>query len=95
MIRPSENSSRSFYLDEGPEAVFYEGQLAVIFEQNFFHWVTVRALKDLREAGKIGTDLQQLSGNVPIRFYFSRRCRYWRRKASELRKVVLTFSEQE
>lgn len=82
------------HLDSHPDSVFYETQLAVIFEQKFFHWVTVRALKDLRVAGKIGSALQELSANVPIRFYFSRRCRYWKRKADELRRVVLEFSDQ-
>lgn len=82
------------HLDEHPDTVFYETQLAVLFEKNFFHWVTVRALKDLREAGKIGSALEELSPNVPLRFYFSRRCRYWKRKAEELRRTVLAYSDQ-
>ena len=82
------------YLDENPDTVFYETQLAVIFEKNFFHWVTSRALRDLREAGKINSALEELSPKVPLRFYFSRRCRYWKRKAVELRQVVLAYSDQ-
>ena len=82
------------YLNEHPDNVFYETQLAILFEHKFFHWVTVRALKDLREVGKIGSSLEELSPDVPLRFYFSRRCRYWKRKAGELRRVVLTFSDQ-
>jgi hypothetical protein len=82
------------YLDAHPDTVFYETQLDVIFEKEFFHWVTARALKDLREAGKIGSALEELSPNVPLRFYFSKRCRYWRRKADELRRMVLTYSDQ-
>lgn len=64
------------YLDEHLDTVFYETQLAVIFEKNFFHWVTARALRDLREADKIGSSLEELSPKVPLRFYFSRRCRH-------------------
>jgi hypothetical protein len=82
------------FLDEHPDTVFYETQLGVIFEKDFFHWVTARSLKDLREAGKIGSALEELSPNVPLRFYFSRRCRYWKRKADELRHTVLAFSDQ-
>jgi hypothetical protein len=66
----------------------------VIFERSFFHWVTVRALKELREAGKIGSALEELSPKTPLRFYFSRRCRYWRRKADDVRRLVLAFSDQ-
>ena len=81
-------------LDSNPETVFYETQLAVRFEKHFFHWVTSRALIDLRESGKIGSAIGELSPNVPLRFYFSRRCRYWKRKAEEVRQIVLTFSGQ-
>lgn len=83
------------YLEENPEEVFYEGQLGVIFEKEFFHWVTARALKQLREAGQVGSDLQSLVGNTNIRFYFNRRYRYWRRKAAEVKKLVAAFSEQQ
>ena len=81
-------------LEENPERVFYENQLAVLFEDDFFHWVTARALIDLRESGKIGSELGELSKGVPLRFYFSRRCRYWKRKAAELRNLVLNFSSE-
>ena len=81
-------------LDEQPETVYYESQLAVRFEDNFFHWVTVRALKDLRENERIGTSLQELTPNTQLRFYFNRRFRYWKRKAEEVRRLVLSFSNQ-
>lgn len=80
--------------DAHPEAVFYESQLCVHFEGRFFHWVTARALKDLREGGKIASELQELSPKVPLRFYFNKRNRYWKRRAGEIRKLVLAFSDQ-
>ncbi len=80
--------------DSDPEQVFYESQLAVRFEDRYFHWVTTRALKDLRESGKLGSELQELSPKVPLRFYFHRRNRYWKRRAGEIRKLVLQFSDQ-
>jgi hypothetical protein len=76
-----------------PETVFFENQLAIRFEDEFFHWVTVRALKELRESGKIGSELQQLAQDTQLRFYFNRRNRYWRRKAAEVRKLVLLYSD--
>lgn len=80
-------------LDADPDRVFYENQLSVLFEKDFFHWVTSRALIDLRESGKIGSAIGELGEGVPLRFYFSRRCRYWKRKAAELRQLVLSFSD--
>jgi hypothetical protein len=81
-------------LEENPEEVFYERQLEVIFEREFFHWVTARALKELRDAGRIASELQPLTGNTHIRFYFHRRHRYWKRRASEVKRLVATFSAQ-
>ena len=80
--------------DADPEQVFYESQLAVQFEDRYFHWVTTRALKDLRVSGRVGSELQELSPNTPLRFYFHRRNRYWKRRAEEVRKLVRLFSDQ-
>jgi len=76
-----------------PEEVYYETQLAVIFEKDFFHWVTSRALKELRLANQLGSEIQPLVEPTQIRFYFHRRNRYWRRRASEIKKLVATFSQ--
>jgi hypothetical protein len=76
-----------------PERVFFESQLAIRFEDDFFHWVTVRALKDLRESGKVGSRLQELGPDTQLRFYFNRRNRYWKRNASEVKKLVLLYSD--
>lgn len=84
----------STLFDENPETVFYETQLAIHFEDRFFHWVTSRTLKELREVGKIASALRELTPNTQIRFYFNRQYRYWRRKAEEVRKLVLAFSDQ-
>jgi hypothetical protein len=80
--------------DANPRTVYYESQLAVLFEDRFFHWVTVRALKELRESGRIGSELEELSPKTPLRFYFNKRNRFWKRKAVEVRKLVLLFSDQ-
>jgi hypothetical protein len=77
-----------------PEAVFYEKQLEVRFEDRFFHWVTARALRELVRNKQVKTELQELTGGTPIRFYFHRQNRYWKRRAEEVRKLVLLFSDQ-
>jgi hypothetical protein len=81
------------FFEENPEEVFYETQLSVLFEKNYFHWVTVRALRHLRDDRSIGSSLDPLSGNTTIRFYFHRRNRYWKRRAGEIKKLVLEFSD--
>lgn len=79
--------------DTEPETVFFENQLAIRFEDKYFHWVTVRTLKELRDSGKIGSELQKLGPTTQLRFYFNRSNRYWKRRAAELRKLVLMYSD--
>lgn len=81
-----------FFEDEREE-VFYEMQLEVIFESEYFHWITTKALAQLRDSGKIGSALNELSDVGKIRFYFHRKNRYWRRKAAEIGKLVRLFSQ--
>jgi len=35
------------FFHRDPPRVYYQRQLQVIFERDFFHWVTVRALREL------------------------------------------------
>lgn len=77
-----------------PETVFYGRQLQVMFEKPFYHWVTVRALGELVEEGAIATKLLPLSGPVNVRFYWSKRNRYWKRQVQARRKLILRFSDQ-
>ncbi len=84
---------RTFFA-QNPDGVYYENQLCIFNEQEFFHWVTVRALKELRESREIGSELQGNHPDLSLRFYFHRSNRYWRRKAAGIRKLVLKFSAQ-
>lgn len=82
------------FFEQHQEDVYYETQLCIFFEAEFFHWVTTRALKKMREGREIASELQQSGSNLSLRFYFHRRYRYWKRKATEIRKLVLQFSAQ-
>jgi len=80
------------------ESVFYQRQLQVMFEKEFFHWVTVRALTELVGEGKIAVEVVQLqpergTGTGTIVFYRSTTYRYWKRDADEVMKLVSRFSE--
>lgn len=75
------------------DAVYYQRQIETKYEGTYFHWITAKALNELAEEAKLSTELQALSGNVKIRFYWNPRNRYWRRRANEIRKLVLKFSD--
>jgi hypothetical protein len=86
------------FFSQEPESVFYQRQLQVIFEDKYFHWITVRALSELVQEGKIATEaLPLLPGSETtsgfIMFYRSNAHRYWKRDADEIVKLVYRFSD--
>jgi hypothetical protein len=48
------------HFEDNPETVFYSRQLEVIFEREYFHWVTNRALRRLVEEGRIISESRTL-----------------------------------
>jgi hypothetical protein len=74
------------------KSVFYQRQLQVIFEDNFFHWITARALSELVEERKIASEVLPLPGTGTITMYHALRHRYWHRQAKEIIDLVSRFS---
>jgi hypothetical protein len=62
------------------QAVFYERQIQVLYEDKFFHWITGRALHELSDERSIKTMKLQLGEHTEIRIYCSVLNRYWKRK---------------
>jgi hypothetical protein len=83
------------FLTENAGDVFYERQLAIIFESKFFHWITVKALIELVNDGSICSEMLELAPQVPIRFFRMKTNRYWKRQASKIVKLVRLFSDAE
>ena len=79
--------------EQSPEQVYYGRQVEVLFERRFFHWITARALGELAGSGRINSTEMVLEGATRVRFYWSTRNRYWRRKAQAARKLILEYSE--
>jgi hypothetical protein len=76
-----------------PDAVFYQRQIETKYESQFFHWITAKALNELAADRVIASQTVPLLGNAFIRFYWSPKNRYWRRRANAVRKFVLSFSD--
>lgn len=83
------------YFEANPTAVYYEHQLEVIFERQFYHWITGKALHELIGEEKIASELMNLTGAVPIRFYHRKSHRSWRRQAKQILKIVGAFSNED
>lgn len=80
------------FFTKHPDQTYYEGQLKVLFEDTYFHWVTTRALRQLAAKSKLATDLLSAKP-FPIRSYRSPRHRYWRRQAKEIAALIEEFSD--
>jgi hypothetical protein len=81
------------FFTQNREEVFYERQLTVIFEKTYFHWITVKALLELAAGGSINSQMLELVPGVPIRFFWARGNRYWKRQAGRVTNLVRRFSE--
>jgi len=52
---------KSFFQDsEHRKSVFYLMQLQVLFEKEFFHWITYKAVDELVEEGQLCDEFRQL-----------------------------------
>lgn len=80
------------FFSQNPDKVFYERQLTVIFERSYFHWITVKGLLELAADGLINSEVLELVERVPIRFFWAKGNRYWKRQARSVIKLVRRFS---
>src|SRR6266511_5566367 len=76
------------HFEDNPQAVFYSRQLEVLFEQEYFHWITNRALRRLIEEGRVHTEQRQLSRVTDIKLVWHKSYRFYRRSADEVFKLV-------
>jgi hypothetical protein len=84
MVDQAKDALRLFFR-ENRTRVFYQQQLAVLFEDVYFHWITVRALYELTEEGRLfREELMMPRGTYPLRVYRVPTHRNWRRQAYRL-----------
>ena len=78
----SARESLEAFFEKNDSSVFFGNQLAVQNEDEFFHWITYRAVADLVEAGTLRTENRKLAIGSDIKLVWHRRHRYYRRDAS-------------
>lgn len=74
------------------DRVYSSRQIEVFFEDDFFHWITHRAIRILADRGEIGFEQRSLSYGAPINVVWHRSNRYTRRQIDELLKIVEQYS---
>lgn len=73
--------------------VFFSRQLEVQHEDDYFHWVTNRALRELRDDGLILGETRQLGTGGSINLVWHRSHRFYRRNAGRLVALVEEYAD--
>ena len=83
---------RAFFV-EHREEVFFSRQLEIQHEQDYFHWVTNRALRELRDEGFILGETRPLRTGGSINLLWHRGYRFYRRRAARLVSLVEEYAD--
>src|SRR5437764_5435361 len=73
-------SLRQFF-EDNREQVYFSRQLEVQNENDFFHWITNRAIRDLEGAGGIKSEWRKLSTGTSIKLIWHKSYRFYKRSA--------------
>ena len=83
------------FFEEKRERVFFYRQVAVQHENEFFHWVTNRAITYLVQKDQIKTETRALITGGVIKLLWNRGYRYYQREAKRVVKLVEEYSNPE
>jgi hypothetical protein len=81
------------HFEDHPESVFYSRQLEVLFENEYFHWVTNRAVGRLIGEGRVFSETRQLSIGSSVKLLWHRKFRFYKRAAREVFDLVDRYSK--
>mgnify|MGYP003376702096 CR=1 FL=1 len=74
------------------DSVFYSRQLEILFEAEFFHWVTNRALRGLISEGHVLMESRKLTIGSEIKLVWYKSFRFYKRIANEVFGLVDKYS---
>lgn len=76
------------FFENNRNDVFFGNQLAVQNEDEYFHWVTHRAIAELISEGALLTETRRLASGSDIKLVWHRQHRYYKRDATRVAKLV-------
>jgi hypothetical protein len=90
--RDAARKLRDFF-DSHREQVFFSRQIEVQNENEYFHWITNRAIRDLRDAKFVLGETRPLKTGGSINLLWHRSHRFYRRDAKRLVSVVEEYAD--
>jgi hypothetical protein len=80
------------FFEAQPEKVFFSRQVEVFFEDEFFHWVSNRAIRQLESEGRVLAQVRSLRSGGTMKLLWHRSYRYYRRSAKEVEELVNEYA---
>lgn len=83
-------------LESDRDKVYYQRQLEVIYEKQYFHWITDRAIRELENERLILVEWWPIRIGLysdEIKIITSRRNRYFRRNAKEIASLIEEYAD--
>lgn len=80
------------FMNDNRDRVFTSRQVEVQHEDQFFHWITNRALRQLEEEGLLKSEVRELSFGGSVKLLWHRAYRYPTRSATALVQLVEEYS---
>jgi len=81
------------FFEQNSESVYYQNQLNILFEKEYFHWVTNRAILVLLQMGSIKSETRTIpSTKTEIKLIWHKSFRYYKRNATSLVDLVNEYS---
>src|SRR3990172_11065136 len=81
------------FFEKNHDKVFFSRQMEVQHEGKYFHWVTNRALRGLREEGVLRSEERKLATGGSIILIWHRSFRYYRRSATHVVRLVEEYAD--
>ncbi|MBI3049964.1 MAG: hypothetical protein HYY76_16820 [Acidobacteria bacterium] len=81
------------FIEGHKESVFFSRQLEVQNEDEWYHWITNRALRELVGRGLLRTEVRGLRTGGSIHLMWHRNHRYYRRDAKRVVQLVEEYSD--
>lgn len=75
-------------------SIFYTKQLEVILEKKYYHWITYKVLKYMKDLGKLKVEKRERPDGTAIQFYIHPTNRYPKRKINRMEKIINEYSRE-
>lgn len=81
------------FFESNREQVFFSRQLEVQYENQYFHWITNRAIRELEDEGLIRSEWRTLVTGTSIKLVWHKSYRFYKRSAAHLVSLVEEYSD--